>query len=305
MADSHRIGPRTLLVISFRYHVASLVAVLLALAAGVALGGGPLSELGPEPATAPAKADDAALSRERAFADELASAGSVRWYDDRLAGKSVLLVTFPGSSDAVRDAVAAQAEAAGGQVSGSYAILPSLLDPQEKTLVDTLGAQVMTQLRGDQISAGASTYPRIGELLGAALTTTADKGGKALSEESASVLQSLATAELVGETQAADGRASYVVVVLGADPGPDADPILAGLVEGLSAHSVGVVVAAPQGAGQLDRLRQGLVAARIATVDGIDRPAGEVTAVLALTEWPATRGGAFGASSADGAVGLG
>jgi len=33
-------------VTTFRYHVVSLLAVLLALAAGIALGGGPLSEVG-------------------------------------------------------------------------------------------------------------------------------------------------------------------------------------------------------------------------------------------------------------------
>ena len=37
-------------MISFRYHLASLVAVLLALAAGVALGAGPLREDGERPA---------------------------------------------------------------------------------------------------------------------------------------------------------------------------------------------------------------------------------------------------------------
>ena len=38
--------PGTLLVISYRHHIVSLVAVFLALAAGVVLGGGPLSDLG-------------------------------------------------------------------------------------------------------------------------------------------------------------------------------------------------------------------------------------------------------------------
>ena len=33
-------------MISYRHHIASLVAVFLALAAGVVLGGGPLSDLG-------------------------------------------------------------------------------------------------------------------------------------------------------------------------------------------------------------------------------------------------------------------
>ena len=66
-----RPSPRTLLVISFRYHVVSLVAVFLALAVGVALGGGPLGELGRAEPARPAAAD----ARPRSEAEHAAAFG--------------------------------------------------------------------------------------------------------------------------------------------------------------------------------------------------------------------------------------
>lgn len=293
-------------MISFRYHVVSLVAVLLALAAGVALGGGPLSDLGRQPtATAKPASDAGAIDRERAFADDLATAGATRWYADGLAGASVLIVTFPGASDSTRQAVAAQVSAAGGAVTGTYAVQPTLVDPGEKTLVDTLGSQLMTQLPDAGISPSASTYQRVGELIGAALTSTNAKGNKALNEQSTSIIQSLGSADLLKPTTEATGRATYVIGLLGPSGPADADPIYAGLLSGLAPHAVGVVLAAPDAGGRLSRLRRDPVAEQVATVDGVDRPTGQVTAVLALSQWPTSRGGAFGASGADGAVGLG
>ena len=63
---------RTLHVISFRYHIVSLVSVFLALAVGVALGGGPLSDIG----RADGAADGGASSRTAALSDRLDTSGA-------------------------------------------------------------------------------------------------------------------------------------------------------------------------------------------------------------------------------------
>lgn len=292
-------------MISFRYHVVSLVAVLLSLAAGVVLGGGPLSELGrTDKAPVRAAADTTAARQSAAFADALATQGSSRMYDDGLEGSSVVLLSMPGASDTTRNAIAEQVQAAGGTVGGTYAVQPTLVNTGEKTLVDTLGSQLMTQLSEGVVSSDADTYTRLGELLGVALTTTNTQGTKPLGDQSTGILSSLDGAGLLSSTGKATGRAAYVVVILGDEPSPEADAIYAGLLGGLASHAAGVVATGVGPDGLLARLRSEPVAAEIATVDGVDHTAGQVTSVLALTEWPSTKGGSFGASGADGAVGL-
>ena len=65
---------------------------------------------------------------------------------------------------------------AGGTVTGSWAAEQALLDPNEKSLVDTLGSQLMTQLGNGVADEGASTYERLGQLVGTALATRAAPG---------------------------------------------------------------------------------------------------------------------------------
>ena len=230
-------------MISFRYHVTTLVAVLLALAAGVALGGGPLSEVGRPDPTPAAATDSATDDRGSDFADALAGQGAARMYGNRLEDVAVSIVSFPGASDATRSALTEQVQAAGGRVAATYAVQPGLVDTGEKTLVDTLGSQLMTQLPDGTVSADASTYQRIGELIGIATASTEPTGSKSLGDQSGTILSSLAGADLLSSTGKASGRASYVVLLLGEETDAEADPVYTGLVSGLAAHVAGIVVA--------------------------------------------------------------
>lgn len=303
-------------MISFRHHVVSLVAVFLALAAGVALGGGPLSDLGrtteQAPATDTASAEEAARARaQAAFAGAVVEAGAARLYDDGLSGRSVALVSFPGVPDATLEALEEQVTTAGGTVSGRYAFTEAMVDPGEKALVDTLGSQLLTQLRdedaGAALSDTAPTYERMGELVALAVATTDTRRKGTVGPLAASVTQSLSGAELMTSTGDPTVRAPYVLVVLGPDTDAAADPVYAGLVAGLARGAAGAVLAATasDGAdGRLSRLRSEPVSASVATLDGVEAEAGRVSAVLALLGWPETKGGSFGASGADGAVPL-
>ena len=104
-------------------------------------------------------------------------------------------------------------------------------------------------------------------------------------------------------------RAPLVLLVLGGEPAAEGgDSIMAGIAAGLSRAATGVVVAgtlADGGEGQIGRLRAEPVSAEVATVDGIDTAAGRVTTVLTLSRALGTKGGAFGASGADGPAPLG
>ena len=96
---------RTLLVISFRHHVVSLVAVFLALAVGIVLGGGPLSEVGrADGATDGGRPADRRADRRgstppprrpasRTSSPPALGAGAVRGLLD---GRAVAIVVLPG-----------------------------------------------------------------------------------------------------------------------------------------------------------------------------------------------------------------
>jgi hypothetical protein len=167
----------------------------------------------------------------------------------------------------------------------------ALTDASEKSLVDTLGSQLMKQLGSGAVSPDASTYVRIGQLLGLAVA-----GDDLPSSDAAAIRQSLDGAELMASPQGA-ARAPVVLVVLGQQVDP---AILSGVVEGLADKATGVVVAGS--ARGLADLRSEPAASKVATVDGVATALGRVTATLALIRSLTVQGGSFGASGSDGAV---
>lgn len=292
-------------MISFRTHVVSLVAVLLALAAGVALGGGPLSEVGRGALTsAPTAEESADPGRAATFGDRFAAAAASDLYRGGLDGHPVAVLTLPGADDATVTGLTTQVGRAGGSIAATYAVRPPLVAPGEKSLVDTLGSQLMTQLGDGAADQAAPTYERIGQILARTVATT--RAGGAPSDVAAtSVRQSLAGAELVASPKGDPERAPLVLVVTGEDVDDD---ILAGLLAGLASRAVGVVAvgdAASGLEGDLSALRASPLAAEVATVDGAETPVGQVAAMLALIRSLDTTGGAFGASGSDGALPLG
>lgn len=294
-------------MISFRYHVVSLVAVLLALAAGVALGAGPLQErmsrIGAQPsaATTSAPTDPSTAT----VADSLVAAAAPALYDDGLANRRVALLTMPGADQSVVTDLSRQVREAGGVVNVTYRLKDGLTDPTEKPLVESLGAQLADQLGDGFVSPGATTYPRMGELIGLAVATaTLDKG--ALSPKAGTVQESLTAGDLVATTGHPTGAAPVVLVVMGQEPRDqiDATAVLAGLLTGLDRKAVGVVVAGSTQAPQIDALRAEPLAAGVATVDGVETPAGRVATVLTLMRSLRGQGGEFGATGEDGVAPL-
>jgi Copper transport outer membrane protein, MctB len=294
-----RIGPRLLAVL----------AMVFAVAVGVALGAGPLSQAQQPAASDRAPSTPPSVEDVRAaYADTFAAAVASRVYAGGLTGRGVALVTWPGADPATTEALSAEIAAAGGSVVSSFALSERLVDPGEKSLVDTLGSQLVQQLTTAKVPAETSAYDRLGALLGKAVATP-KAGGAPVQADGATILESLQGAELVTPTTPSETRASLVLVVLGAATAEDADPIVEGLATGLAATSGGLVVAGGAALatdGVLARLRASTTASGLTSVDGIEGPAGRATAVLTLVRAAAGgSGGAFGASGADGAVPLG
>jgi hypothetical protein len=285
-------------VIRSRAYAVPLLAVLLALATGVALGAGPLTSTGSSAEPGPTVAPQVPPSH---YPDTFAASVATRLYADGLSRRPVALVTLPGADPATVAALTAQVKAAGGQLTGTFPVDRQLVDPGQKNLVDTLGSQLRLQLHGNVVDKSASTYPRIGELVAVAIAN----GGNALgrpSADAAAVRQSLVAAHLLVVPKGRPATAPLVLVVLGSALDQS---IADGLLAGLAAGARGVVAVGPTHAANLVGLHADGVTKSVTTVDGTETGAGRVAAVLALIRAWHTQGGAFGASGSDGPVPLG
>jgi hypothetical protein len=295
-------------VITLRHHLLTLVAVFLALAAGIVLGGGPLSDVGPAVSAASQEREATPADGAAGYTEAFVTALAPPIVSGRLADRSVAVVTVPGADERVVTALSDQVEAAGGTVGARYDLGADLVDPAQKSLVDTLGSQLLTQQGGEAVAAEASTYDRMGELIGLAVSTK-EPAGQDVTRTSRAILDAVTGAGLMAQPAEAERRSPLVLLVLGTDAGDDgSDAILAGLAEGLAKQAAGVVVAgtlADGGAGQLGRFRAVPAAASVASVDGVDTEAGRVAAMMVLQRALTTPGGSFGASGADGVAPLG
>ncbi len=284
-------------MIRSRSYAVPLTAVLLALATGIALGAGPLTDTGSSAAPGPVVSTPTAQHR---YADAFAGAVAHRLYAKGMSRRPVAVLTAPGADPATVAALTAQIKAAGGQVSGTYPLTSQLVDPQQKSLVDTLGAELGKQLHA-KVDPKATTYPRIGELLAIAVANRGASVGQ-VNDDVSAVRQSMVAAKLMTVPGAQPGTAPLVLLVLGRD----LDQAIAdGLVSGLVARARGVVVVGDTAATNVVGLSADGVTKHAAAVDGAETTAGQVAAVLALIRSWKTPGGSFGASGATGAAPLG
>jgi hypothetical protein len=296
-------------VISFRSHLVSLIAVFLALAVGVVLGGGPLSEVGRASTGTASQTGSGGENADAAYTDAFVTQTAPKLLTGRLTGETVVLVTMPGADPQVVRGAASLVKTAGGAVVGEYDVQPALVDPNEKSLVDTLGSQLLTSLKAKNIPATTPTYERMGRLIGLGVATPTASGA-AVDAAGTQVMESVKGADLM-KTKSTSRRGALVLVVLGDEPSKDTgvDVIVSGLVKGLRAASQGVVVAGSTDSGEnglLSLLRDNDDATAAASLtDSVQTGAGRVTAVLALGAAKDGTIGSFGASGADGAVPLG
>ena len=283
-------------MIRSRAYAVPLVAVLLALAIGIALGAGPLSTTGSsaEPAPTTTAAPDAR------YPDAFAASVASRLYGNGLSRRPVALVTLPGADPATVSALTSQIKLAGGTLSGLYPVGSQMVDAEQKSLVDTLGVQLGQQLHG-QLAANTSTYPRIGQLLAIAVATPGTSPGQP-NDDVAAVRQSLVAAHLLTVPAGNPATAPLVLVVTGSE----VDQAIAdGLLSGLATKARGVVAVGPTSAPNVVGLGADGVTRQVTTVDGTETSAGRVAAGQALIRSWSKHGGAYGASGSDGSAPLG
>lgn len=309
-------------MISFRYHVVSIVSVLLALAVGLVLGAGPLragagtASVGQAAGDGLARTDSASevddLRRTGRFTDDFAAAVAPGLVRGTLAGREVTLVALPTAEPAEVMELRRLVQVAGGRVGGTVRVSGKLVDVTNKELVDELGSQLEARASGSRTPVETGPYDRIGALLGRAVATR-ERGGQPVDSLSSTVLAGLSTAGLVSTESRLTRRGDLVLFVTGPGEGSaearqGAATIVTSLVRSVDQVAAGTVLAGPLAAagsgGQVRAVSADAVAARrVSTVGALTGTPGQVVTVLALAEQAAGRTGHYGAAdAADGVV---
>jgi hypothetical protein len=309
-------------VISFRYHIVSIVSVFLALAVGVALGGGPLKgEVdntlveqveADRRAKADLRAQINALGASNAFSDDFARDVAPDLLGGRLEDRTVTLLVLPGAEEATVTSLTELVDQAGGSVGGTVRVGEGLLDVGNKQLVDELGSQLIDGVNDVSVPDESGTYERLGAILARAVATDED-GGAPVDDASSSILSGLSTADLMSPAGQLERRGSLVLVVGAAgaadtDERESASAVVSAVAGAMDQATDGVVVAGPissaREGGVVASIRREVVTAQdVSTVDTLDRVGGQVVAVMALAEQAGGSAGHYGSvDAADGVM---
>ncbi|MGZ8770746.1 MAG: copper transporter [Aeromicrobium sp.] len=295
-------------MINFRYHLVSIAAIFLALAAGVALGSGPLDDAknivgdnGKDNVNASAvvaqKSDLAGF--ESAYAKQTGSplvAG-------KLKGQSIVVFTLPGTrSDQVRD-LKSTVTSGGAKVTGEVALNPKLLDSASRQFAEGVTQQASKGVKG--VATSGDSYLRIGSALGRAFLA---KETTQVDGPASTIVAAFVEGDLISLTSKPAELATIALVVAGpgsADQGQG--DIMAQMAVGFDTQARGVLLAGPSASskdgGFVQVLSSSDAARRVSTIDVIDSAAGRWVAVLVAAREIDDKAGSYGTSrSADGAI---
>lgn len=289
-----------------RNRMMGLIAALMLVALGIALGAGPLQgdadRIAQESARQRAALEQrdteiAGLRQSAELSAALTSSTMTRMVSGRLTNRKVALVTLPGANPETVQLLDDTIRAGGGAVSGRVSVTEALLDPASKGLVDALSSQMIEQNDGVTAGADADGYQRIGALLARAVgVAPAVKAASAPYDPTAiGILSGLKAAKLVDVVDVAV-RAALTVVVLPEEGQSAQSAALVAVLEGYGAQVPTVVAGPTQAAGE-----DGVLAAlrgaddALSTVDSVETQAGQVVTVLALSALVRGEKGDFGA----------
>jgi hypothetical protein len=290
-------------VISLRQHAISLAAVFLALAVGVVLGSGVLSNtmvsgLRDESRNLHNQINtlndqknvlNGKLGSANAFDTQMAG----RMVHDALNGKSVVVFRAPDAKDDDVDAVAKIVGQAGGAVTGTVSLTQEFVDANSaeklRSVVNSsilpAGAQLSTKL----VDQGSQA----GDLLGIALLINRDPAVPPVDDaQRDTVLAALRDTGFIGYGNQHVGAANAAAVITGGALGDDAGNqgvSVARFAAALAPHGSGVLLAGRDGsssgpAAVAVARADATVTPVISTVDDVDAESGRVTAVLGMAD---------------------
>ena len=288
-------------MITLRAHAISLAAVFLALAIGVALGSGLLSntvlsglrddkkELQHQIGTL--TDDKNALNERLNAASEFDAQMAPRMVRDALKDKSVVVFRTPDAADGDVDAMARFIGQAGGTVTGTVSLTPEFVEANSADkLLSVVNSPIVPA--GKQLNTAAVDQgSQAGDLLGIALLIDKNPATAPVDDtQRETVLTALRDTGFLTYDDQHIGAANTALIVTGGGLGDDAGnrgATVARFASGLAPHGSGTVLVGRQGAASgtgavaVTRSDAALTAA-VSTVDDVDSSAGQITAVLAL-----------------------
>lgn len=290
-------------MISLRSHAISLAAVFLALAIGVALGSGLLSntvmsglrddkhEMQNE---IDSLTDDRnALNEKLAAASDFEAQMAPRMLRDSLAEKSVVLFRTPDAADGDIDALTRVVEQAGGRVTGTVALTQEFVDANSsEKLLSVVNSPIVpagAQLNTNSVDQGSQA----GDLLGIALLINRDAQATSVDDaQRDTVLAALRDTGFITYGTERIGAANTALVVTGGELADDAGnqgATVARFAAGLAPHGSGTVLVGREGSASgtsavaVNR-SDAAMSSVVSTVDDVDRESGRITSVLALSD---------------------
>jgi hypothetical protein len=300
-------------VISFRYHLVSVIAIFLAIALGVVIGTSALngavvgdlrrqvSDL--KNSNSATTSQNQALQARSGDADEIAKAFGAKIASGALTGKSVVLVGAPGVSSDLKSAIAAQVVAAGGKVSGRIQLTTDFTDPKRGNDIRSLATSGAHPI-GLQLPPTDDAGTLAGALLGFVLL------GHGQATDLTQVLAGFGTLNMMKIDAGSVAPGQVVLLVAPGAMGKN-DPTAAMLystatqmgVSGGPTVVVGDTASATSG-GVLAVLRASDTARKaVSTVDDATGALGQLTVVLTAAQAIAGHKGQFGTSvGADGLI---
>lgn len=289
-------------MISLRQHAISLAAVFLALAIGVVLGSGFLSDtllssLRDEKRDLHTQINGL-HDQKNVLAEKLSAANNFegqlagRMVHDALAGKTVVLFGTPDAKDDDLAAVSKLVAQAGGTVTGTVSLTQEFVEANSaeklRTVVNSSILPAGTQLSTKLVDQGSQA----GDLLGIALLINANPAAPGVDEtQRATVLAALRdtgfiTYRPIDHFGAANGAIVVTGGALPADAGNQGSSV-ARFAAALAPHGTGALLAGRDGsangtAAVAVARADGGMAGTISTVDNIDSESGRITAILGL-----------------------
>lgn len=298
-------------MITFRYHIVSLVAVFLALALGIVVGTTALN--GPVTSDLRHQVDD--LKKNRAqladqvksleaqvdTAGQFATTFGAQLVAGILKDAPVLIVALPGASTGMQDGIANELTAAGAKITGRLDLAASFVDPAQADSINTLATGPAHPL--------GITLPPVSDarILGAALLAYV-LVGHGESTDLKTVLSGFSGLHMItSDPQGIEASKTVVVIGNGSQP----KDIYAGdaeldIVSQLTAAGGKVVVAGDTGSAEANGIvalvRGGATKSTVSTIDNANSAFGQVSAALAVAGAVNSQVGHYG--TANGAQAL-
>jgi hypothetical protein len=290
-------------VISLRQHAISLAAVFLALAVGIVLGSGVLSNTllaGLRDESRNLHGQINTLNDQKKVLNEKISAANAfdtqmadRMVHDALNGKSVVIFRAPDANNDDVDAVSRIIGQSGGSVTGTVSLTQEFVDANSaeklRSVVNSsilpAGAQLSTKL----VDQGSQA----GDLLGIALLINRDPAVATVDDtQRDTVLAALRATGFIGYGNQHIGAANAAAVITGGGLGDDAGNqgvSVARFAAALAPHGSGALLAGRDGSsGGTSAVAvaraDAAVTSAISTVDDVNAESGRITTVLGMAD---------------------